>query len=365
MVFINRINVAVIGTGFIGRQHIEAIRRSPMADLVALVGIDENALSSMSQLYGIEHTFATIDDLLASELKIDLIHNCTPNGMHYEINKKAILAGVNVYCEKPLTLTLEESEELVKLAEEKGVKCGVNFNYRQNIMVEEMRQRVKENGTPWFVDAAYLQDWLLFQDDFDWRVDKKIGGESRAVADIGSHCFDTIQYILDSRITTVEAKLFRKFDSRSLNGEAKQVDNEDAGLIFVEFENGSKGIIRVSQVTAGKKNDLQVRIDLDNDCLEWHQEKPDRLWVGKRNEGNQEIYASQQYLSSPAAAKAILPNGHAVGWADAFALGINNFHRAVMGEENTNYVSFAQGAYIMKIVEAVIESNKIHQKVEL
>lgn len=358
-----KFNVAVVGTGFIGKQHIEALNRVPEAQIVAVVGVDDLVVKNLQEKYFIPHSFKSIEELINSNVQIDVIHNCTPNALHYDINKISIESGINVYCEKPLTKNSVESDHLLRLIKQHKVIGGVNYNYRQNILVEEMRERVKKNGTPWFVSGEYLQDWLLFENDFDWRIDKEIGGESRAVADIGTHCFDTLEYILDSKIISVDARLYKKFEKRLKEDKYVEVGNEDAGVIFLEFSNGTIGIVRVSQVTAGKKNGLKVSIELDHQTLEWEQERPDRLWVGNRNEPNQELYASKQYLLGSAVEKAVLPNGHPVGWTDAFTSGIQNYYKVLSGDKDNNFADFEDGHHLMKVIEAVIESSKNSKKI--
>lgn len=363
----NKIKAAVIGAGFIGTQHIHAIRRTPYTEVAAIVGSNEERTKRSAETLGIPSYYLSVEELLANHSDLDVVHNCTPNGLHYEFNKQLIEAGINVYCEKPLTLNAVESEELVNLMQAAQLKGGVNYNYRNNLMVIEMKERVQRQliGSPWFVNLQYLQDWLLYETDYDWRMDSKLGGASRAIGDIGSHCFDTIQYILGERITAVEAKLLKKFDKRIMNDESIGIENEDAAIIFLTFESGLKGLVRVSQVTAGKKNDLQVLIEGDQQSLEWRQEQPDRLQIGHRDKGNEEIYASSQYLMGEAADKAELPNGHAVGWHDALTQGIANFYQGLRKDDNVNYVTFEEAHYIMKIIDACVESAKEGKEIQI
>lgn len=355
-----RIHAAVVGIGFLGIQHIEAIRRIPHTEVVAIVGRDLEKTQHQAKELGVEHAFVSVTDLINSSLNIDVVHNCTPNGLHYSINKELIEANIHVFGEKPFTVNSSESEELVNLAIDKNVKGGVNFNYRQNIMVSEMKERVKIQsiGKPWFVHVEYLQDWLLFQDDYDWRMDPEMGGESRAIGDIGSHCFDTIQHILGENIVEVEVKNLRKFNQRFDHGTTHDITDEDVSIIFITFESGLNGLIRLSQVSAGKKNEFKISIEGDKQTLEWNQERPDRLWIGNRDIGNTEIYASKQYLTDAATDVAALPNGHPVGWHDAVTQGIQNFYENIRTNTNEDFVNFKQAHYIMKIIDACVLSAK-------
>jgi len=306
---------------------------------------------------------------MLEEIKLDVVHNCTPSNMHYELNKKILNAGIHLYCEKPLTLTSNESEDLVTLVQKKDLKAAVNFNYRHNAMVEEIKERItnKSIGDVWYISTEYLQDWLLEETDFDWRVETAFGGITRAIADIGSHCFDTLQYILGEKITAVRAKRYILHPTRKNNtGADSKVENEDAALIQIRFQSGVEGVVRVSQVSAGKKNDFNLIIEGTKQALEWHQEKPDRLWVGNRDEGNAEIFADAKYLTGRAKEKIKLPNGHAVGWADAFTNGINSFYKSIVSQEaHIDYTDFDQAHHIMKIIDACVESDKTGNWVEI
>lgn len=373
------INAAVIGGGFIGVQHIEAIRRIPGLTVKALVEPNEALADKQAKELGIPECYRDIKDLLEN-CSVDAIHNCTPGNMHYPICKTAISKGIHVFCEKPLTLTVEEAEELVALAKEKQVAAGVDFIYRQNAMVREIRERVRkgELGKIFTVDTEYLQDWMMYQTDYDWRLDVSIGGRSRAIADIGSHCFDMVQFLCGERITEVFANLLtihktRKKSEKSSTfskeknaaAETVTVENEDAAYILFRTESGIGGMVRVSQVQPGRKNAFSVSVGGELESLNWNQEYPDKMWIGNRERGNTLIYASPQFLSKEVAGYAQLPPGHPIGWADSLKKGIEIFYQSIrdktyMGEQQ-NYPTFEQAAYVMRIVEACLGSNEAGQ----
>lgn len=364
----SKLQVGIIGAGFIGRQHIESIRRVSNIEVVAICEHDANVARKIADEFGIIHAFGDVDVML-SQLSLDVIHNCTPSNMHYDLNKKILNAGVHLYCEKPLTLTSNESEELVALVKEKGLKAAVNFNYRHNVMVEEIKERIsqKEVGDTWYVSAEYLQDWLLKETDFDWRVETQYGGNTRAIADIGSHCFDSIQYMLGEKIIAVRAKLYTLHPTRKNKlGTNVRVENEDSALVQIRLASGIEGVVRVSQVSAGKKNDFNLIVEGTEQALEWHQEKPDRLWIGNRDVGNTELFADAKYLSGRAKEKINLPNGHAVGWTDAFTNGINSFYQSIVNPDwQIDYTDFEQAHHIMKIIDACVESNATDSWIEI
>ena len=363
-----KLQVGIIGAGFIGRQHIEAIRRIPNTEVVAICEYDVNVARKIADEFGVSYSFGNVDTMIA-DVKLDVIHNCTPSNMHYELNKKVLNAGIHLYCEKPLTLTSDESEELVALVYEKDLKAAVNFNYRHNAMIEEMKERIanKTIGNVWYLSAEYLQDWLLKETDFDWRVEKTYGGSTRAISDIGSHCFDTLQYMLGEKIIAVNAKRYILHSTRKNNNDVDvKVENEDASLIQIRFQSGIEGVVRVSQVSAGKKNDFNLIIEGTKQALGWHQEKPDRLWTGNRDEGNIEIFADVKYLTGRAKEKINLPNGHAVGWTDAFTNGINSFYKSIVNPSaHADYTDFVQAHHVMRIIDACVESDEKGNWVEI
>ncbi|MCL1862789.1 MAG: Gfo/Idh/MocA family oxidoreductase [Defluviitaleaceae bacterium] len=360
------IKAAIVGGGFIGKQHIESIRRIPYARPIAVCESNIKAAQEIANIFGIEFYYDSVEKMLKQHPDLDVVHNCSPSHLHYPINKQILQANINVFSEKPFTLHSYESEELAELAKKSGLIGGVSFNYRHNAMVAEMRERVKNKsiGNVWFVATEYLQDWLLFNTDYNWRVEETYGGNTRAISDIGSHCFDTIQYIIGRKIVSVLARRSKLHTERLCNGKAIAVDNEDAAIIHARFECGTESIIRVSQLVSGRKNDFRILIEGTEQSLEWYQEKPDRLKIGNRDKGNIEIFADAKYLTGKAKEKIALPNGHAVGWADAFTNSVRSFYDAIRGKES-DYSTFEDAHHIMKITDACVESDKLNAWVDI
>lgn len=376
------LKIGLVGVGFIGKQHIEAIRRIPGAEVVAVADSNADVAKNIAEQFYIPKWHADYHDLLADE-RIAIVHNCTPSLFHYQVNKDAIVAGKHIYCEKPLTLTAAESEELVCLARDAGVAAGVNLNYRHNVMVKEMRARAAGFGRIHSVYGEYIQDWLMYDTDYDWRMNPAIGGESRAIADIGSHCFDTIQYILNKRIVSVCADVINVFPVRkrceaasgTFSGatgrvlEEVTVPSEDISSVMLRFEDGTPGLVHVSQVHAGRKNGLAIAVSGSECSLEWRQERADRLRVGHRDRGNEELYADAKLLTPFARSYATLPGGHAVGWHDAFRNAIGVFYQAIRCGSYRNgvndYADFETGLNMMQLVEACLASGKSRNWIDL
>lgn len=369
------LKAAIVGVGFIGKQHYEAIRRIPGTEVIAVVDNDEQRVKSFANEYGILHYFTDLDTLLQLE-ELDVIHICAPNSSHYPIAKKVLQNNIHVFCEKPLSLTAEESKDLVETAKRHNALHAVNLNYRSNLMVREMRERVLNQtiGDTLLIQAEYLQDWLMYDTDYDWHFDPAMVGPSRAIADIGSHVFDTIQFICNQKIKSVFAELITAYPMRKKREqlgetfsqvygegvEEVEVVNEDGAFIIAKLEDGTKVSINISQVTGGCKNGLKVCISGSKQSLTWKQEQADRLYIGKRDTGNEMIYADAKYISENAKRFINLPGGHAVGWADAFKNSIQEFYLAIAKDaiHDINYVDFNQGHYLMKLIEACLMSNQ-------
>ena len=378
------LRVGLIGVGFIGMQHIEAIGRIQGAKLVAISDKNIDKLNELKEKGVCENIYTDYFKMLEEE-NLDVIHNCTPTNLHFSINKRALEKEINIYSEKPLVKESFEGDELLKILKDKKLVTGVNFNYRNNLLVQDMHYRIKSEdfGRILLVQGEYLQDWLMFDTDYDWRLDLDIGGKSRALADIGSHLFDTLEYVTSKRIKAVNAKLFithehrKKFNDVGTFKQATSFDedyeivdvkNEDGGLIQVELEGGIFASLVVSQISAGKKNGLKINISGEKYALEWEQEQSDRLWIGYRDKGNEEIYADAKYVCKEASDYATLPNGHPVGWHDALTNGIRAFYRSVEEENYSEYQSFAtfrDANHILKVIDACFESNKLGKWVEV
>jgi predicted dehydrogenase len=370
-----QLRIGIIGTGFIGKQHIEAIRRIPNLKVAAIVDRNEDTAKFISEQLGIEKWYTEYRDLLDDDT-VDVIHNCTPSFMHFTINKEAILKGKHVYCEKPLTLNTEESAQLVELAKEYDVAVGVNFNYRHNAMVQQMHQIVKNGkaGRILMVTGQYLQDWLLYNTDYDWRMNSDMAGKSRAIADIGSHCFDIAQFVIGKKISSVYANLFvshsvRKHCNALGKTENISIHSEDGAFILGKFEDGTPFSFTFSQVSAGKKNALSLTISGSENLLEWHQEKPDILNIGHRDRPNELIFTAPEFLEDKIKSYGNLPAGHSVGWHDALTNAMKAYYGAIFKRsykaENQNYATFETGYQIMKLVDACLESSDKNQWVKL
>jgi predicted dehydrogenase len=286
-----------------------------------------------------------------------------------------------VLSEKPLAMSSEESAELLALVKEHKVIHGVNFNYRQFPIVKQLETMIQngELGKVNLVHGSYLQDWLLFETDFNWRLAPEVGGKSRAVADIGSHWCDTVQYVTGKKIVEVFADLatvipVRKkstsnvatFGSQNDQEETYEdipINTEDYASVLIRFEDGTKGVFTVSQVSAGRKNRLSFEINGSQHSAYWNQEEPEKLWIGHRNQPNEFLLADPALFAPEARGAIHHPGGHNEGWPDALKNGMLNFYTFIREDKDplsdpANFATFEDGHLSMCITDAILKSHQ-------
>ena len=310
------IRTAIFGTGFMGRVHLEAVRRMESVEAAAIAGRNIEAAQKAGRRASAYRKLLPITRDLRDPA-IDAVHICTPNAQHFPMAKDALMAGKHVLCEKPLATSVEEGEELVALAAQKGLRNCVCHNLRYYPMVQQMRRhaRAGELGEILVVQGTYSQDWLLYDTDWNWRVETKAGGPSRCMADIGSHWFDMAEHVTGLRVTSLCADLqtfhpTRKQPKHSVETFANKllgpedyietpVDTEDLARRLSHGRTDARRMT-ASQVSAGRKNGLSIEIYGTKSSVAWNQERPDELWAGHRDDGNQ-ILIKDPSLLKPAA----------------------------------------------------------------
>ncbi|MEP4374863.1 MAG: Gfo/Idh/MocA family oxidoreductase, partial [Algoriphagus sp.] len=371
------INAAIVGTGFIGPAHLEALRRIPNIQVTGLVEVNQEVAVAKAAELGIPNAY-TFDNMLKDEA-IDVVHICTPNFLHFPQAKACLLAGKHVVCEKPLSMTVEEAEELVNLAKEKGLINAVHFNLRYYPMVRQMKvMREKgELGDVYSVMGSYLQDWLIHKTDYSWRLDPKQSGGSRVVADIGSHLLDMTEYVTGLKVTAVMAdfsivhptrlkplKAVESFSGKALDPkdyEEYEVTSEDYATIMLRFDNGRTGSIVVSQVNAGRKNRLNIEISGSKANFEFNAEKPNELWIGKRDAPNSILMKDPALVDEGARSLVSFPGGHQEGFPDTSKQLFKEVYAAVREgkqPDKPTYPTFADGWRELIIGDAIVESNQ-------
>ena len=378
-----RVQTAVIGAGFMGRVHSEAIRRVPNVDLVAVAAATDSEAAAFGENIGLSRTTGDYRKLLADP-SIDAVHVCTPNALHFPVAKAALEAGKAVLCEKPLTLSVAEARELVELAAAKNLANCVNHNLRYYPLVQQMRRMIEagELGDVLIVQGTYSQDWLLYDTDWNWRIDSKANGALRAMGDIGSHWMDLVQHVSGLKITSLCADLQAFHKTRKQPKVAVQtfagktmtphdyvevpIDTEDYGAVLLRLGDRARGAFTVSQMSAGCKNRFTVEIFGTKCGVGWNQERPDELWIGHRNSPNQLILKDPSLLLPQAAAYADLPGGHSEGYDDTHKQIFKRFYKRVADPEAAvEYPTFVEGMQGMEKLEKVMESSNLRAWVDV
>lgn len=364
-----------------GAAHVEALRRVPGVRVTAIASADRRRARELADQFDIPHV---LDDwrALLERIDVDAVHNCTPNNLHYEVNRALIEAGKHVLSEKPLTMTSAESADLVRLARAKGVVTAINFNYRGYPLVQQARGMVSrgELGDLFLVHGHYLQDWLLLDSDYNWRLESGTSGASRAVADIGSHWCDLVQFVTGRKITRVFAHLFRVHETRKKPRQAVEtykgkelaapqeydevrIDTEDGAFILAELEGGLRASLTVSQVSAGRKNRQWIEIDGSRSAIAWNQEEPNQLWIGHRDKANEVLIKDPALLDENARGYAHYPGGHPEGYPEGPRNLFQHLYRYIAdrrqpGRDAPDFPTFDDGHAEVVIVEAVLRSHQ-------
>lgn len=347
------LTVGFVGGGFMGRVHTRAARMAG-ARLLGVVGSTPARGQAAREELGVERSFDSLDELLAVP-EIDVVHILTPNSLHAEQTLAVIAAGKHVVCEKPLGVTVAEAAVMVKAAAQAGLTATVPFAYRYHPMVREARARVQagELGRLFTIHGVYLQDWLLDSTDDNWRVSAAAGGMSRAFGDIGSHLVDLVEFVTGDRITRVAATNRTFFDSR---GGRDAVSTEDADAVVVQTAGGAIGTLLVSQVAAGHANGLRLEISGSAESIAFEQERPDTLWVGRRD-ASLTVPRDAARLHPDAARLSLVPAGHAQGYQDAFNGFVADSYASIAGATNPDGLPrFEDGLRAARITDAVMEA---------
>ena len=371
--------MGIVGAGFVGPHHVDAVRRLGYVDVVAVATSSEASAREKAQQLGAQKAYGSYDALLADP-DIHVVHVATPNYLHYQVTSAALAKGKHVVSDKPLAMSAAEAKKLVDELKRSGLVGAVTFNYRGNPLVQQARHMVARGaiGTPTFLHGHYLQDWLLHETDYSWRLEPDKGGASSALGDIGSHWCDLAQHISGLRITHVLGDITTVIRQRKkprgareafqaatdATSESVDIRVEDLASVMLKFDNGAKGSFSVGQVCAGHKNDLTLEVCGSTSSLRWRQEHQNELWIGHRERANEILQKDPSLLDVEVRRYAHLPGGHQEAWADAFC----NLMRDIYGfiasgakpaaAHPPAFATFEDGYRANCIVEAIMESAK-------
>jgi predicted dehydrogenase len=372
-----KIRAGIVGSGMMGPIHTEALRRLGYVEVIALAEVDEATARARAEALQIPRAYGDYRALIADP-EVEVVHNCTPNAVHFEVSRAILDAGKHVVSEKPLARDARESRELVERAARAGVVNAIHFNYRNYALVQQMRAMVAsgELGRLFLLHGSYLQDWLILPTDYNWRVETAAGGESRAIADIGSHWFDTVQFVTGDPVVEVLGDLHtvhrtRKKPSRAVETFAGKalapsdysdvpVATEDCATILFRTRSGAPGSVVISQVSAGRKNSFQIELDYAEGALRWNQEEPNTLWIGRRAVANQSLIKDASLMHAPARPFAHYPGGHPEGYAEGPLNLFSQVYAHIESGARTPpaFSTFEDGHDEIAICEAILTSHR-------
>lgn len=382
-----KIKAGIIGSGFVGLIHIEALRRLGYVDVAALAEIDEDRAKQKADQLSIPKAYGDWRKLIENK-EIQVIHICTPNFLHFKMAKQALLAKKHVICEKPLGMNSQETSALVDLAKKKGSVNAIGFNIRFYPLVQHIRTVIQrgELGDIFTVRGSYLQDWLFYDTDYNWRVDPELSGPSRAVADIGSHFLDLIQFVTGLKITEVFAdfgtmhpvrKMPLKLTETYTKGkieigeyEERRIETEDYASVLLKLNNGkTKGVITVSQVDAGRKNQIFLEVSGSKKTVCWNSETPNELWIGYRDKPN-ELFMKDPNLIYPEVAEfANYPGGHNEAFPDTFKQLFRKIYESIKEGRSKGpkrqFPTFVDGHKEVVLCESILKSSQKKQWIKI
>ncbi len=367
--------MGIVGAGFVGPHHVDAVRRLGFVDIVAVAGSNEASGRAKAEQLGVRKGYGNYETLI-DDPDVHVVHVATPNYLHYSVISAALAKGKHVVSDKPLAASASESRKLVDAAKRANVVAAVTFNYRGNPLVQEARHMIAKDqiGTPTFIHGYYLQDWLIKDTDYSWRLDPEKSGASSALGDIGSHWCDLVQHITGLRITHVlgdtttvipkrkKPRVTREaFQAATGEADLETVDIrvDDLASVLVRFDNGAKGMFTAGQVCAGHKNDLVLEVCGSKASIGWRQEHQNELWIGRRDKANEILQKDPSLMDTATRGYARLPGGHQEAWADAFCNLMRDIYGSITeGRPLRIAATFEDGYRSNCIVEAILDSAK-------
>jgi len=372
---------AIIGLGFVGKAHLEALRRLGIVVSGILGSSPERSRETAKDL-GIARAYSSLDELV-SDSGVTVVHICSPNHVHHDQSKAALEGGKQVLCEKPLAMNTRESGDLVELARKSKRVGAVAYNLRYYPLCHQARALVQEGaiGEPRLIHGSFLQDWLLYPTDWNWLLQPELGGEMRVVGDIGTHWLDLLTWITGKKITELCADLatvvpvrkrprgrVQTFQQTTGATDDFKVTTDDYASILLNFEGGAHGVCTVSQISAGRKTRLWFEIDGSEGSLAWNSEEPNTLWIGRRRVSNQELIKDPSLMSPEARGYAAYPGGHAEGYHDTFVQLFKDFYAYLDAGDLSKprtFPTFETGHEEMLLCDAIARSAKERRWVKL
>ena len=380
---LHHLRAGIIGTGFIGPVHIEALKRLGI-QVTAVCGSTKSA-RAMADQWGMSEVYGDYDvEAMFASPNIDVVHITSPNKVHVDQSLMALKAGKHVICEKPLGMTSDETTKVVAAVKNKNCPVfAVNYMCRFFPAILQMRAMVQRGdlGKIIHVQGHFFQDWLLHETDYNWRVNAAEGGKLRAVGDIGTHWIDAVSFILGAKAESVfahletfhktrlrpkgEVKTFAKVDPKKMV--PYKVDTEDFGSVLLRFGKASHGYAEnvhataaISQVAAGWKCSLYLGIYGTKGSVQWDLQQPNEITFGSRDNPNQILQRATPGFAEDVAGFTDYPGGHAEGFSDAHKMQYRAVYEHIASGRKTPelFATAADGHHEVKLCEAVLKSSE-------
>ncbi len=379
---LSHLRAGLIGTGFIGPVHLEALKRLGV-QITAVCGSTESA-GALAEKWGVPEVYGDYNyQALLDSPNVDVVHITSPNKEHVKQALAALKAGKHVVCEKPLGMTTKETSNLVKIAAKSGLVFAVNYNCRFFPAVLQMRKMVQRGdlGKIIHVQGHFFQDWLLKETDYNWRLLASEGGKLRAVGDIGTHWMDALSFILGAKVESVFATL-ETFHKKRLRpkGEVKTfaktnpkdqisyvVDTEDFASVLLQFHRAPHGFAdrvhanaAISQVAAGWKCSLALGLYGTEGSARWDLQDPNVLHIGRRDTPNETRQRFAPGFHEDIAHFSDYPGGHAEGFPDSHKMHYRCVYEYIASEGKTEklFATAEDGHEEIKLCEAILRANR-------
>ena len=368
-----KLRTGIIGVGFIGAVHIEQLRRLGNVDVVALT--DTIDAQAKADALCVPKGYEDYREMIDNE-NLDCVHICTPNSTHYEVACYALDKGVHVLCEKPLAVNEDEAKKLLAYAREKNLIHAMNLNCRFYPLAYQMREMVKsgELGEIFTINGGYNQDWLFYDTDYNWRLEPALSGDSRAFADIGTHWIDLVEFITGLKVTEVMAdfetfhktrkkpkKAIDTYSNMALRPEDYDevpITTEDYAAVLFHFDNGARANCNITQVMAGRKNQMLLSIAGSKCSVHWDSELSNEIWIGRRDRDNGQMVKDPSIMAAAARSIVSYPGGHVEGFPDTFKQNFKQIYKAIETGDTANldFANFADGVREVMLCEKIIQS---------
>jgi predicted dehydrogenase len=369
---IRGLGAAVIGTGFIGGIHLDALRRLGVR-IEGVLGSSPARGAERAAALGVARAYASLDEVLA-DASVDVVHVTSPNVAHHPQVMAILAAGKHVICEKPLAMTSAQSAEMVRAADRAGCVAAVCYNTRFFALNQQAHGMVRAGalGDIRLISGQFHQDWLAKETDWNWRLEADEGGPLRSVSDIGTHLVDLTSFVAGQRPSHVLAELatfiperrkpvgpVETFTTATGATERRTVTTDDAGLILLRYPNGARGVLSTSQISRGRRSLLHWEMAGSEASAAWQSEASEQLWIGHRDAPNQILPRDLALMNPHGIAASSLPGGHGEGFADTFVALFRQVYRDVAAggrQADSTWAGFGDGHFQMQVCDAVLDS---------